>query len=88
MPRGLGGWLGCELAQSSRSEAVLLPWFGTLIQTVNRHPISVRPTAAQLAWLKAQRTTRGLTINALVVLALEAAMKAAPAPSGLANDKA
>ena len=55
---------------------------------MNRHPISVRPTAAQLAWLKAQRTTRGLTINALVVLALEAAMKAAPTPSGLANDKA
>ena len=43
-----------------------------------RHPISVRPTAAQLAWLKEQRSRRGLAINALVLLALEQAMAADP----------
>ncbi len=41
---------------------------------MHRHPISVRPTAAQLAWLKAQRAQRGLALNALVILALEQAM--------------
>ena len=45
---------------------------------MHRHPISVRPTAAQLAWLKAQRTQRGLALNALVILALEQAMAADP----------
>jgi hypothetical protein len=43
---------------------------------MHRHPISVRPTAEQLDWLKAQRRRRGLAINALVVLALEQAMVA------------
>lgn len=43
---------------------------------MERHPISVRPTAAQLAWLKDQRQRRGINLNALVILALEAAMKA------------
>ena len=55
---------------------------------MNRHPISVRPTAAQLAWLKAQRAIRGLTINALVVLALEAAMATSTITEGLGDDKA
>lgn len=41
-----------------------------------RHPISIRPTAAQLVWLKEQRSRRGLAINALVLLALEQAMAA------------
>jgi len=41
---------------------------------MHRHPISVRPTAAQLAWLKAERERRGLAINAIVLIALEAAM--------------
>lgn len=45
---------------------------------MNRHPISIRPTAAQMAWLKAQRQARGLAINALVLLALERAMAADP----------
>lgn len=54
---------------------------------MNRHPISVRPTAAQLDWLKSQRTSRGLTINALVVLALEQAMAANATPEGLGNGK-
>ena len=45
---------------------------------MQRHPISVRPTAAQLAWLRAQREKRGLALNALVILALEEAMQAAP----------
>ena len=41
-----------------------------------RYPISIRPTAAQRAWLEAQRSRRGLALNAIVLLALEAAMKA------------
>ena len=41
---------------------------------MNRHPISVRPTAPQLAWLKAERERRGIALNALVLMALEAAM--------------
>lgn len=47
---------------------------------MHRHPISVRPTAEQLDWLKAERRRRGLAINALVVLALEQAMAADVAP--------
>jgi hypothetical protein len=47
---------------------------------MHRHPISVRPTAEQLDWLKAERKRRGLTINALVVLALEQAMAPDAAP--------
>ncbi len=43
----------------------------------HRHPIHCRPTAAQLAWLRAERERRGLAINALVVMAIEAAMAAA-----------
>jgi hypothetical protein len=43
---------------------------------MQRHPISVRPTAEQMAWLKAERQRRGLAINALVVMALEKAMAA------------
>ena len=41
---------------------------------MHRHPISVRPTAPQLAWLKAERERRGLAINAIVLMALEQAM--------------
>jgi hypothetical protein len=49
-----------------------------------RYPISVRPTAKQMGWLKEQRQRRGLAINALVVLALEKAMAAdAPADQGV-----
>jgi hypothetical protein len=49
---------------------------------MHRHPISVRPTAAQLAWLKAERERRGIALNALVLLAIVAAM----ARSGQAHD--
>jgi len=48
---------------------------------MHRHPISVRPTAAQLAWLKAERERRGLAINAIVLIALEAAMARTTQPS-------
>jgi hypothetical protein len=49
---------------------------------MQRQPISIRPTAAQMAWLQAERRRRGLAINALVVMALEAAMAAdAAAPT-------
>ena len=41
-----------------------------------RHPISIRPTLAQRAWLEEQRRRRGLALNALVILALEQAMQA------------
>ena len=82
------GSLDAGLAQSSSSEPFPLHWLRTPIQPVNRHPISVRPTAAQLDWLKSQRTSRGLTINALVVLALEQAMAANATPEGPGNGKA
>jgi hypothetical protein len=42
--------------------------------TMHRHPISVRPTAPQLAWLKAERERRGIALNAIVLMALEEAM--------------
>lgn len=45
---------------------------------MHRHPISIRPTAAQLDWLRAQRQRRGLALNALVILALEQAMALDP----------
>ena len=41
---------------------------------MHRHPISVRPTAPQLAWLKAERERRGIALNAIVLMALEEAM--------------
>ena len=44
---------------------------------MNRHPISVRPTASQLAWLKAERDRRGIALNAIVLMALEQAMASA-----------
>jgi hypothetical protein len=43
---------------------------------MHRHPISIRPTPAQRAWLEAQRSARGLALNAIVILALERAMAA------------
>jgi len=52
----------------------LLPLVGMPTNPMHRHPISVRPTAAQLAWLKAERERRGIALNALVLLAIEAAM--------------
>ena len=54
---------------------------------MHRHPISVRPTAAQLAWLKAQRTQRGIALNALVILALEQAMAADPVTQAAEPEK-
>ena len=44
---------------------------------MHRHPISVRPTALQLAWLKTERERRGIALNAIVLLALEQAMASA-----------
>jgi hypothetical protein len=41
---------------------------------MERHPISVRPTAAQLQWLKRQREKRGININTQVIMALELLM--------------
>ena len=41
---------------------------------MHRHPISIRPTALQLLWLKAERERRGIALNAIVLMALEQAM--------------
>ena len=38
------------------------------------HPISIRPTKPLRHWLDEQRQQRGLSLNALVILALEQAM--------------
>jgi hypothetical protein len=38
------------------------------------HPISIRPTKPLRRWLDEQREQRGLSLNALVILALEQAM--------------
>jgi hypothetical protein len=72
---GIGaGWLRLRVASQnlSRYPGVKIPTLA-----MNRHPISVRPTAAQLAWLKAERERRGIALNALVLMALEAAMASA-----------
>jgi hypothetical protein len=37
------------------------------------HPISIRPTKPLRHWLDEQRQRRGLSLNALVILALEEA---------------
>jgi len=47
---------------------------------VQRHPLNIRPTSAQRSWLEAQRSRRGLALNAVVLLALEQAMAADPLP--------
>ena len=55
----------------------------------HRYPISIRPTALQLAWLKAERERRGIALNALVLMALEQAMAStaqAPNPERPGND--
>ena len=46
------------------------------------HPISIRPTKPLRHWLDEQREQRGLSLNALVILALEQAM----ARTGQAHD--
>ena len=38
------------------------------------HPISIRPTKPLRHWLDEQRQQRGLSLNALVILALEKEM--------------
>lgn len=45
---------------------------------MQRHPLNIRPTSAQRSWLEAQRSRRGLALNAVVLLALEQAMAADP----------
>ena len=40
------------------------------------NPISIRPTLAQMQWLRQQREERGIPISSLVNLALELAMEA------------
>ena len=45
------------------------------------HPISIRPTKPLRHWLDEQREQRGLSLNALVILALEQAMARTGQPS-------
>jgi len=47
---------------------------------MQRHPISIRPTALQRLWLESQRSRRGLAFNAVILLAIEQAMAADPLP--------
>ena len=54
---------------------------------VQRHPLNIRPTSAQRSWLEAQRSRRGLALNAVVLLALEQAMAADPLPQPEPNAK-
>ena len=41
-----------------------------------RTPINIRPTPSQRLWLQQQKLARGLSINALVLMAIEQAMLA------------
>ena len=41
-----------------------------------RNPISIRPTEQQMLWLRSEADSRGLALNALVVMAIERARRA------------
>lgn len=43
-----------------------------------RTPLNFRPTPAQRLWLMEQKARRGISLNAVVLLALEQAMAAEP----------
>jgi len=47
-----------------------------------RTPLNIRPTPAQRAWLLQQKATRGISINAIVLMALELAMASDGTRSG------
>jgi hypothetical protein len=53
-----------------------------------RHPISIRPTDQQMLWLRAEADSRGLAINALVVMAIERARRASLAATARETAKA
>jgi hypothetical protein len=55
---------------------------------MQRHPISIRPTQDQRLWMEAQRSRRGLALNAVVLLALEQAMAADPLPQAEPHEQA
>ena len=40
-----------------------------------RNPISIRPTPQQMLWLRSEADRRGLAVNALVIMAIERAMR-------------
>ena len=47
---------------------------GSYCNHMTKQPISIRPTPLQRTWLQEQSASRGLSLNALVILALEQAM--------------
>jgi hypothetical protein len=53
-----------------------------------RSPISIRPTDQQMLWLRAEADSRGLAINALVVMAIERARRASLAATARETAKA
>jgi hypothetical protein len=53
-----------------------------------RSPISIRPTPQQMQWLRAEADSRGLAVNALVVMAIERARRASLAATARETAKA
>jgi len=53
-----------------------------------RNPISIRPTPQQMIWLRLEADRRGLAVNALVIMAIERAMRASLAATARETAKA
>jgi hypothetical protein len=53
-----------------------------------RNPISIRPTPQQMIWLRVEADRRGLAVNALVIMAIERAMRASLAATARETAKA
>jgi hypothetical protein len=53
-----------------------------------RNPISIRPTPKQMLWLRVEADRRGLAVNALVIMAIERAMRASLAATARETAKA
>jgi len=53
-----------------------------------RNPISIRPTPKQMLWLRVEADRRGLAVNALVIMAIERAMRASLAARARETAKA
>jgi hypothetical protein len=53
-----------------------------------RNPISIRPTPKQMLWLRLEADRRGLAVNALVIMAIERAMRASLAATARETAKA
>ena len=53
-----------------------------------RNPISIRPTEQQMLWLRTEADSRGLALNALVIMAIERARRASVAATARETAKA